>query len=151
MTFDLVFTRDFALPRDRIFRAWTTPDLLAQWFAPPGMTIRDVAMDVRPGGILSCVMGAPDGSTFPTTFHYLEVLEPERIVFTDKVTADGTPAPDAFIVSTCQFDEIDGGTRYTGTARHFTEAARDEHLKRGFHEGAAGVADQLERVLKQIA
>ena len=80
---DLILTRAIAAPRERVYRAWTEPELLKQWFAPLPWTTPHVENDVRAGGSSLVVMRGPDGSEFPNRGVYLEVVKNERLVFTE--------------------------------------------------------------------
>ena len=71
-------------------RAWTEPALLKQWFAPLPWTTPHAELDVRPGGANLIVMRGPDGTIFPTAGVYLEVVQNERLVFTDAYTEPGS-------------------------------------------------------------
>ncbi len=79
---DLVLTRIIDAARDKVFRAWTQPELLQQWFAPAPWITSRVETDVRPGGASLIVMRSPDGKEFPSRGVYLEVVENELLVFT---------------------------------------------------------------------
>src|SRR5580698_105611 len=83
---DLTLTRLFDAPRAKVFKAWTDPALLKQWFAPSPWTTPVVEMDVRPGGSSLMVMRGPDGAEFPNRGVYLDVVENERLVFTNAYT-----------------------------------------------------------------
>src|SRR5262245_5058363 len=80
---DLILTRIIDAPREKVFKAWTYPTLLKQWFAPRPWTTSVVETDVRPGGATVMVMRDPDGKEFPTRGVYLDVVQNERLVFTD--------------------------------------------------------------------
>jgi uncharacterized protein YndB with AHSA1/START domain len=82
---DLVLTRVFDAPRELVFKAWTDPKHLAQWFGPHGFTNPVCEVDLRPGGIWRHVMRGPDGSDYPMMSVFQEVLPPERLVFTSYV------------------------------------------------------------------
>ena len=92
-------TRIFDAPRAEIWRAWTDPDEAAAWWHPRGVeTPRDsVELDVRPGGTYRYTMVAPDGSTYPTSGTYREVVEPSRLVFT--WVDPGDPEEDAPVIT----------------------------------------------------
>src|ERR1700674_4869075 len=77
----VVMTRIFDAPRKLVFEAWTKPERLARWFGPKGFTMPICEMDFRPGGAFRFVMRGPDGKDYPFDGVYLEILEPERIVF----------------------------------------------------------------------
>jgi uncharacterized protein YndB with AHSA1/START domain len=78
---ELVLTRTFDAPRKLVFKAWTDPKHLAQWWGPRGFTTNIREMDVRPGGAWSYAMRGPDGKDYPFDGVYREVVEPERLVF----------------------------------------------------------------------
>lgn len=78
---ELVLTRSFDAPRELVFKVWTDPKHVAQWWGPHGFTTRIVEMDVRPGGAWRYAMRGPDGNDYPFDGVYVEVVEPERLVF----------------------------------------------------------------------
>ncbi len=80
---ELVLTRIIDAPREKVFRAWTDPGLLKQWFAPLPYTTPVAELDVRPGGGNLIVMRDPQGNDMPNRGVYLEVVENERLVITD--------------------------------------------------------------------
>jgi uncharacterized protein YndB with AHSA1/START domain len=80
---ELVLTRLIDAPCEKLFRAWTDPALLKQWFAPLPYTTPVAELDVRPGGSNLIVMRGPDGKDIPNRGVYLAVVPNERLVFTD--------------------------------------------------------------------
>jgi uncharacterized protein YndB with AHSA1/START domain len=78
---ELTLTRVLDAPRELVFRLWTDPKHLAQWWGPMGFTNPECEMDARPGGALRIVMRAPDGTDYPMIGTYHEVTPPERLVF----------------------------------------------------------------------
>jgi uncharacterized protein YndB with AHSA1/START domain len=140
---ELVLTRLIDAPRAKLFRAWTEPALLKQWFAPLPYTTPVAELDVRPGGASLVVMRDPAGNDVPCHGVYLEIVENERIVFTDAYTSAWEPAPKPFMTVILTFAEEDGKTRYTARVRHWTVADRETHEKMGFHQGWGQCADQL--------
>lgn len=78
---EIVISRVFDAPRDLVFRAWTTSQHVAQWWGPNGFTNTISEMDVRPGGVWQFVMHGPDGTEYNNQISYLEVVEPERLVY----------------------------------------------------------------------
>jgi uncharacterized protein YndB with AHSA1/START domain len=140
---ELVLTRLIDAPRDKLYRAWTEPELLKQWFAPLPWTTPHVEVDVRPGGSSFFVMRSPDGTDFPNRGVYLEVVPNERLVFTDAYVSAWEPSEKPFFTGILTFEDEDGKTRYTARARHWTVSDREAHEKMGFHEGWGQCADQL--------
>jgi uncharacterized protein YndB with AHSA1/START domain len=78
---ELVLTRVFNAPRNLVFQVWTDPKHLEQWWGPRGFTTEIREMDVKPGGAWSYLMRGPDGNEYPFDGVYVEVVEPERLVF----------------------------------------------------------------------
>jgi uncharacterized protein YndB with AHSA1/START domain len=148
---ELVLERVFDAPRDKVFRAWTEPKLLKQWFAPKPWTTPGAALDVRPGGSCLIVMRDPEGNDHPSQGVYLEVVENARLVFTDAFTEAWQPSEKPFMTAVVTFeDAAEGKTRYTARARHWTIEDREAHEKMGFHQGWGQCADQLAELLNTI-
>jgi uncharacterized protein YndB with AHSA1/START domain len=75
---------------------------------------------------------------------FLEVVENERIVFTDAYGPDWEPCPDMFFTAITTFEALpDGRTKYTARALHWTAANREKHEKMGFHQGWGESLDRL--------
>jgi uncharacterized protein YndB with AHSA1/START domain len=140
---ELSVTRLIDAPCAKVFKAWTDPELLKQWFAPHPYTTVTAEMDVRPGGRSLMVMRGPDGSEIPCPGVYLEVVENERIVSTDAYTSAWVPSQKPFMTLVLTFEEEDGKTRYTARILHWTVEDREAHEKMGFHQGWNQCADQL--------
>ena len=144
---ELVLNRLINAPREKVFAAWTQPELLKQWFAPkPGTTPR-AELDVRPGGSSLIVMRGPDGSEFPNRGVYLEVVPNEKIVATDAYTEAWQPWAKPFMTIDLTFEDVNGKTNYTARVRHWSVADREAHEKMGFHEGWGRCTDQLEQLV----
>ena len=141
---DLVITRDIAASRQSLYRCWTEPSLMTQWFAPKPWSVSHAEADVRPGGASLVVMRGPDGQEFPNPSVYLEVVPHSRIVATDAYTRAWEPSAKPFMTLILTFEDIGGGiTRYTARARHWSTADREAHEKMGFHEGWGICTTQL--------
>ena len=140
---DLVLTRIIDAPPEKLFRAWTEPELLKQWFAPLPYTTPVAELDVRPGGSNLVVMSGPDSIDMPNRGVYLEIVKNERLVFTDAYTGAWEPARKPFMTVILTFEDEGGKTRYTARVRHWTIADREAHEKMGFHEGWGQCTDQL--------
>ena len=97
--------RTFAASRERVFEAWTDPELLARWLTPPGGTSANADVDLRVGGAWSITMKPPlwpSGRGFGT---YLEGKPPARLVFT--IAWERIPNGPQSLVSV-DFDDLDG-------------------------------------------
>ena len=146
---ELVLTRLIDAPREKLFRAWTDPALLVQWFAPLPWTTPHAELDVRPGGASLVVMRGPDGQEFPNRGVYLEVVENQRLVFTDAYSAAWEPSSKPFMTVILTFEPEAGKTRYTARVRHWSIADRETHEKMGFHQGWAICAEQLASLVEK--
>ncbi|MCK6451952.1 MAG: SRPBCC family protein [Alphaproteobacteria bacterium] len=148
---ELVLTRIIDAPREKLYRCWTDPELVKQWFAPRPWTTPRAELDVRPGGTCLVVMCSPEGQDMANPGVYLEVVRNERLVFTDAYTEAWQPAEKPFFTCILTFEDLgQGKTRYTARARHWTEADREAHEKMGFHQGWGICADQLAALAKTI-
>lgn len=147
---DLTLTRIIDAAPEKVFRAWTEPELMKQWFAPSPWTTPRVETDVRPGGSSVIVMASPEGQEFPNSGVYLEVVKNQRLVFTDAYTSAWEPAEKPFMTVILTFEDIGGKTRYTACVKHWSEADREAHEKMGFHEGWALCTEQLASVAEKI-
>jgi uncharacterized protein YndB with AHSA1/START domain len=141
----LVITRVFDAPRDLVFKAWSEPERLVQWFGPKGFTSTVVgSMDPRTGGAYRLHMRGPDGDDHWVQGVYREIVEPERIVCTFVWTdAAGIPTrPETLL--TLSFEADGQRTKLTLHQAVFESVtARDEH------EG--GWTGSLERLTEYLA
>jgi uncharacterized protein YndB with AHSA1/START domain len=142
---ELILTRVFNVPRAKVYRCWTEPELLKKWFAPLPWTTTKVEFDLRPGGSSLFVMRSPEGHEFPNPGLFLEVVKNEKLAFTDAFVKAWQPSEKAFMVATITFEDHNGGsgTKYTARVQHWSVADREAHEKMGFHEGWGQCADQL--------
>ena len=147
---ELVIARIIDAPREKVFRAWTDPKLMMQWFAPLPSTTPAAEVDLRPGGTSMVVMRDPEGNDFPSSGVYLEIVEKERLVFTDAYARAWEPSEKPFMTVVLTFEDESGKTRYTARARHWTVEETERHRQMGFHEGWAKCADQLEALVKTL-
>ncbi|WLH02529.1 SRPBCC family protein [Pseudomonas beijingensis] len=145
----LSISRVIDAPRQKIFRAWTEPGLLAQWWGPHGMTTPECEMDLWAGGQFRTLMRAPDGSEYPTMGVFLEIFAPQRLVFTDAFLPGWIPSGKAFMTAEVLLEEVDGKTRYTARALHWSEEDRQAHEAMGFHDGWGQSLDRLETLVTQ--
>ena len=80
---ELTIERLFDAPRERLWKAWTDPDLMARWWGPSGFTAPVIQIDLRVGGKFLGCMRSPDGKDYWNTGVYREIVAPERLVTTD--------------------------------------------------------------------
>src|SRR5262245_45310411 len=128
---ELVLSFLIDAPRERVYQAWTDPQLLTQWFAPKPWTTPLAELDVRPGGSSPVVMPRPEGNDFPNAGLYLDVVPNERLVFTDAFTSAWQPSEKPFMTGILTFEDQGGKTRYTARVLHWSTADREAHEKMG--------------------
>jgi len=135
--------RIFDATRDRVWRAYTEPALVAQWWGRGNKLVIET-MDVVRGGHWRYVEHTPDGETHGFEGRYREVTPPERIVRTFEW--DGMPGHT--ILETAEFTDLgDGRTRLVATSLFFTSEERDGMLHSGMEGGMAQSFAALDRVL----
>jgi uncharacterized protein YndB with AHSA1/START domain len=147
---ELTLTRLIDAPRDKLYRCWTEPDLIKQWFTPRPWTTPVVETDVRPGGKSYMLFRGPEGQEFPNRGVYLEVIPNEKIVFTDAYTEAWTPSAKPFMTGTITFRDEGNKTRYDAVVRHWTAEDRAQHEAMGFHDGWGKATDQLEALARAL-
>jgi uncharacterized protein YndB with AHSA1/START domain len=134
----------FDAPREVVFRAWVEPDRLVQWFGPRGFTVPSLQMDVRPGGAYRICMLSPAGTEHWVKGRYLEIVPPERLVFTwsREDATDGEVGHDTVV--TIHFADLDGRTGMS-----FHQGVFETIENRVGHEG--GWTSCLERLAEFVA
>jgi uncharacterized protein YndB with AHSA1/START domain len=143
---ELEIVRIFDAPRDLVFRAWTDPKHMAQWWGPKGFTNTVDQMDVKPGGAWRIIMRAPDGSEYPSQGVYREIIPPERLVFTNTaVDKDGNVIIDGF--TTVTFADQDGKTKLTLQTRGTAKVAYAANYLKGME---TGWTQSLERLAQEL-
>ncbi|KQM35009.1 polyketide cyclase [Agrobacterium tumefaciens] len=148
---ELVLMREIDAPREKIFRAWTDPELLKQWFCPKPWGVSHAELDVRTGGSSVIVMTGPNGEVVDNRGVYLEVVPNEKIVFTDAFKTAWIPSEKPFMTGIVLLEPLgDGKTKYTAMARHWTEEDKKTHEAMGFHEGWGAATDQLAALVATI-
>lgn len=124
---ELVFTRDFDAPRELVFRCMIEPEHLTHFWGPAGVSapVETIAVDARPGGKFETVMvNDADGSTYPTSFVFVEVSSPDRLVWTD---------PASGMTTTSTFTDLGGSrTQVRIHQAHVPEPFRSPQAQAGF-------------------
>ena len=156
---DLVFQRVVDVPRELVWRAWTTPEHLMKWFTPAPWKTVACEIDLRPGGRFHTVMQSPEGRKFTNVGCYLEIIENQRLMWTNALeegfrptTASTVCGEDAFFAFTAVIAlEAHGqGTKYTALVMHGDEASTKRHEEMGFHDGWGKALEQLVAVAKKM-
>jgi uncharacterized protein YndB with AHSA1/START domain len=143
---EVQITRVFDAPRDLVYRAWTTPELVRRWWAGDQGEVTSVEIDLRVGGTWRYVMVANAG--FEVAFHgeYLEIVPGERIVSAEVFEG----VPDAKAVSTTTLTEQDGRTTLTILVQHSSKQNRDMQVTSGMEPGLQSSLAKLEQVANSL-
>jgi uncharacterized protein YndB with AHSA1/START domain len=138
----ILITREFDAPKDLVYKAFTTPELVKRWWNAKRGEVTIAEIDLRVGGTWRYVMVADGG--FEVGFHgeYREIVPNERIVSTE--VFEGYPDEEA--VNTATFTEADGRTTLTILVQHTSKEARDAHINSGMEAGMQDAMDLLEEV-----
>jgi len=147
---DLALTRFIDAPRELVWRAWTEPEHLKQWWAPKPWETVGCELELRPGGRFRTVMRGPDGTEIPGDGVFLEIVEHERIVFTDALIPGYRPAENPFMTVIITLEEHGGGTNYTARVLHKDAANREKHEAMGFFEGWGTCLKQLAALVERL-
>lgn len=149
--FLLQIDRTLHAPRAAVWRCWSEPELLKQWYCPKPWGVSQAQIELQPGGRFFVQMQGPQGEQVPCPGVYLQVEAGRRLVFTDAFVQAWVPSPKPFMVGDITLDDMpDGGTRYRARALHWTAQDRDEHLRMGFEGGWNAAADQLEALARTL-
>jgi uncharacterized protein YndB with AHSA1/START domain len=147
---DLVLERVVEVPPQLVWRAWTEPALILQWFTPKPWTTVDCEVDLRPGGLFRSVMRSPEGKDHENTGCFLEVVENRRLVWTDALGPGYRPRDGGFMTAFITMEPSGSGTRYVARAVHKDEKDRKTHEDMGFHTGWGTALDQLVALAKTL-
>ena len=139
-TRELSVTRFLAAPPAKVWQVMT--DRQEEWWCPKPWQAKVDQQDRRAGGVCNMTFYGPDGEVSPQNGIYLAYDEGRRFVTTDAVTADMQPAG-PFMIGIWAVAPEGDGTRFTATARHWTEEACKQHAEMGFADGWGVCADQL--------
>jgi uncharacterized protein YndB with AHSA1/START domain len=142
---EAVMTRVFDAPRDLVYEACSQARHMRQWWGPRQYSLPVCEMDARPGGTYRMVQRSSDGTEHPFRGEFLEVVPPDRLVFTQVYE----PYADHPIVVTLTFEDLgDGRTRYSGRMRFDSIESRDATLGSGMESGAR---ESYERLAEHLA
>ncbi|MGP1283581.1 MAG: SRPBCC family protein [Parasphingopyxis sp.] len=144
---ELSVTRHIAAPVETVWKIMT--ERMEEWWCPKPWRMEIIEWDFRPGGRTAMVMKGPDGEEFPGDGIFLDVTPNRRFASTDAITASLVPQ-EPFMIGIWEIEPEDGGTRYTGRARHWTEDGKKRHEEMGFEEGWNTVADQLATLCEKM-
>jgi len=148
---DLLLERVVDVPRELVWRAWTMPEHIKKWFTPAPWKTVACEIDLRPGGIFSAVMQSPEGESFLNIGCYLEIVEHERLIWTNALlpgyrpnqTPEACPEVAFPFTAVISLEPQGSGTKYTALVIHADAASRKKHEDMGFRNGWGAALDQL--------
>ena len=146
----ILIVREFDAPKHLVYEAWTTPELVRQWWCGERGEMTVAEIDLRVGGKWRYAMIANEG--FEVAFHgeYKEIVPNERLVSTEAY--EGIPDPDGNAsLNTLTLTEVDGRTRLEVLVEHPTQEGRDAHINSGMEGGMQEAMDRLEQVAVSLA
>jgi len=147
---DLTVTRILRAPRARIWDAWADPSQFVQWWAPSRVRTVSNKHDLFAGGGFDTTLHLPDGTVMEGGEGcFLEVIEHERIVFTDALRGGWRPNQEAFFSAIITFEDHSDGTEYTATAMHKDDETRQQHKDMGFLTGWSTALAQLAELVER--
>ena len=142
---DLEIIRILEAPRRLLWRAWSDPKLLAEWWCPKPWKTEVKAFEFRPGGAFHTYMTGPDGGESDNPGCFLEIVPEQRIVATSMLTGNWRPtSPWIGITFTFTMEDVEGGTRYTARCMHRTVDESRKHEEMGFYDGWGIMISQLD-------
>jgi uncharacterized protein YndB with AHSA1/START domain len=143
----ILITREFNAPKELVYQAWTTPELVKRWWNAKRGEVTVAEIDLQVGGTWRYVMVTDDG--FEIGFHgeFREIVPNERIVATEVYEG----MPDAASVNTVTFTEVDGRTTMTILVQHTSREHRDAHMQSGMEAGMQDAFDLLEEVAVSLS
>ncbi len=143
---EILITREFDAPRDLVYTAWTTPELVKQWWSGKRGEMQLAEIDLRVGGMWRYVMTAQGG--FEVAFHgeYREIVPNERIVTTE-VFEGMPPSDEGDVLNVVTFTEVDGRTTLELLAVAPNQAIRDAIVDSGMEGGMQEQMDLLDELL----
>jgi uncharacterized protein YndB with AHSA1/START domain len=139
----ILITREFDAPKDLVYKAFTTPELVKRWWSAKRGEVTVAEIDLRVGGKWRYAMVMTEGG-FEVAFHgeYREIVPNERIVSTEVFEG----MPDAEALNTMTLAEVDGRTTLTILVQHQSKEHRDAHIESGMEDGLQDALDLLEQV-----
>ncbi len=145
---EIVITREFDVPRDMVFRVYTDPKHLPQWWGPRGFTTRVEKMDVKPGGVWRYLQQDADGIEYAFNGVFHEVTPPERLVYTFEY--EGIP-PGHDMLETVTFEERGGKTIVTAVDSFKTVEDLEGMVQSGMESGVDESFERLTELLRTLS
>jgi uncharacterized protein YndB with AHSA1/START domain len=144
---EILLVREFRANRELVFDALTRPELLKRWHGARGWNLVSCEVDLRVGGKWRFVSAGPGGERMAYGGIYLDVVSPERIVYTESF--DDSWFAGESLVSTVLLESA-GVTTMSSTVRYETREARDQVMKSPMERGAGESFDRLTEALAEL-
>jgi uncharacterized protein YndB with AHSA1/START domain len=141
---EIVLSREFHAPRDLVFEALTTPELLLRWYGARGWNLVTCEVDLRAGGAYRFVSAGPDGARMVQSGVYTEILPAERLACTEVFEDQSYPGE---TLITHRLTEHDGVTTLTSVLLYATRQGRDRVLAYPMARGVGESYDRLDAIL----
>jgi uncharacterized protein YndB with AHSA1/START domain len=149
---DLTISRVIKAPRSVVWRAWTDPASLEQWWLPAPTRCKVLELDLRPGGAFVTQMSENGGPFVPhVSGCFLAIDDLERIVFTDTLLGGWRPAEQPFMTAIITLRDHPQGTDYAAQVMHKSNADRNRHAELGFYDGWGTVTAQLAKLVERLS
>jgi uncharacterized protein YndB with AHSA1/START domain len=144
----ILIAREFDAPRDLVYKAWTTPELVTRWWGAKRGEVRVAEIDLRVGGKWRYVGVMPDGTEVAFHGEYREIVPNEQIVSTEVYEGVPQPAqgPEVGTLNTATFVEADARTMLTILVEAPSKEVRDAIIESGMEAGMQDSLDLLEEV-----
>ena len=145
----ILIRREFDAPKELVYEAWTTPELVKRWWHAKRGEVTVAEIDLRVGGKWRSAMVTEDGTEVAFHGEYREIVPNERIVSTE--VYEGIPDAEAHAaLNTMTLTEEDGRTTLTILVEHTSKQDRDMHIESGMEDGLQDALDLLEQVASSL-
>jgi uncharacterized protein YndB with AHSA1/START domain len=154
---DFILNRVFAAPRPLLYQCFMDPSHLSRWYGPRGFTCPDCEMDARTGGRFKLAVRSPDGTVFPMTGKFLEIIDGEKVVKEDDVSGHpefwfdlvdparkGQVPRKIGMTTTLSFADHPEGSKLTVATRFDSVEMRDNFAKVGLKDGWSSSFEKLD-------
>lgn len=150
---DLLLERTVDIPKEKVWEAWTNPELMVKWFTPAPWGTESIELDLRPGGKFKTVMRSPEGEIFDhAPGCVLEVIENQKFVWTSAMEPGYRPRVagegEFLFTAVITLEDFEGGTKYSALAIHLSPEDCQTHESMGFSMGWGAAFDQLVALVK---
>lgn len=139
----IITTRVVSAPRERVFKAWTDPAILARWWGPKGFSNTFHTFELRPGGVWDFTMHGPDGKDYPNTCVFRDITTPSRLEFDHLKEMH-------FYKAIMMFTEVNGRTRIEWVMR-FNTAEELRPIRNFIARANEENLDKLEAELNNVS